>query len=69
MKTLTHLGLFCESPDPNQPLSLPSDEAPAWLRSDLAGRESLLPAENNVFLSFLPFSGEQLAEDTIGIAA
>lgn len=63
----THLGLFWESPEPNQPLSLPSDDEEAWLRSDLAGRESLLPPENIVFLSFFPLSGgESEEEDTPG---
>lgn len=66
--TLTHLGLFWESLEPNQPLSLPSDVTPAWFRSDLAGRESLLPPENNVFLNFLPLSDESAADERIGIA-
>lgn len=67
--TPTHLGLFWESPEPNQPLSLPSDVEAAWFRSDFAGRDSLLPPENNVFLSFLPLSGESAVEETPGIAA
>ncbi len=65
----THLGLFWESPEPNQPLSLPSDVEQAWVGSDFAGRESLLPPENNVFLNFLPLSGESEIEEEPGIAA
>lgn len=68
-KILTHLGLFWESPEPNQPLSLPSDVEAAWLESDLAGRESLLPPENNVFLNFLPLSGDSAAAGTVGVVA
>lgn len=55
-RAFTHLGLFCESLEPNHPLRLPSRGTETWLCSGLAGRESLLPLENKVFLSFFPLS-------------